>query len=70
MEQKARKYFGPILHGATASFDNYVLYFDELHATGRYIHVVPSSTQAFRSVALRLQTSFARKTARPRHAQA
>ena len=66
MEQKGRKYFGPVLHGATAS---YALHFDELHATGRYI-VVSSSTQAFRSAALRLQTSFARKTFRLCHAQA
>ena len=37
MEQEGRKYFGSILHGATASYDNYVLYFDELHATGHQV---------------------------------
>ena len=42
MEQKRRKYFRPVLHGATAS---YALSFDELRATGRYI--VPSSTQLY-----------------------
>ena len=66
MEQKERKHFGPISHDATASYDSYVLWFDELHATA----IVQSSTQAFQSATLRLQTSFARKTARPCHAQA